>query len=45
MEERKMAWMRPVKYSLGIPKIDAAFCEVRLPLAFIALERRSGAFA
>jgi hypothetical protein len=29
---------RPVKYSLGLPKIDVVFCEVRLPLAFIPLE-------
>jgi len=36
---------RPVKYSFGIPKIDVVFCEVRLPLAFIPLERHSGALA
>jgi hypothetical protein len=30
---------RPVKHSFGIPKIDVVFCEVRLPLAFIPLEK------
>lgn len=30
---------RPVKHSFGIPKIDAVFSEVRLPLAFIPLEK------
>jgi hypothetical protein len=30
---------RPVKRPLDVPKIDAVFCEVGLPLAFIPLEK------
>jgi hypothetical protein len=36
---------RPVQSSLGIPEIGVVFCEVRLPLAFIPLEKHSGALA
>jgi hypothetical protein len=30
---------RPVKHSFRIPKIDVMFCEVRLPLAFVPLDK------
>jgi hypothetical protein len=36
---------RPVKYSLGIPKVDVVFGEVRLPLAFVPLEKHFCALA
>jgi hypothetical protein len=31
----------PLKYSYGIAKVDVVFCEVRLSLAFIPLEKHS----
>src|SRR5450756_1337472 len=35
----------PVKYSFGIPKIDVMFCEIRLSLALIPLEKHLRALA